>query len=183
MSDHELDDGVVRLREWADEDAGWYAESVRDTRIQRFTTDSPTLDAAEVVAAIVRLRGSGAEEGFLICDSVTGQRLGNIALRHDGKAGEISYWVAAEVRGRGVATRAVTLFSAWTFQTVGLSELWLRAHRDNVVPQRVASRAGVHRDPQRDKTQEVKGEMWPMLGYALSRPGASSGDDLRKRSL
>ncbi|MEV4399861.1 GNAT family N-acetyltransferase [Nonomuraea sp. NPDC049607] len=172
MHDHELDDGVVRLRAWTDEDAGWYAESVRDPLIQRFTTDSPTLDAAQVLAAIVRLRESEAGEGFLVCDSVTGRRLGNIALRHDGRFGEISYWVAAEARGRGVATRAVALFSAWAFRNVGLGELWLRAHRDNVASRLVASRTGFRRDPRRDETQEVKGEVWPMLGYALARPAS-----------
>lgn len=41
----ELDDGVVRLREWADDDSAWYAESVRDPLIQDFTTESPALDA------------------------------------------------------------------------------------------------------------------------------------------
>ncbi|SFI72528.1 Acetyltransferase (GNAT) domain-containing protein [Streptosporangium canum] len=95
-----------------------------------------------------------------------------LPLRHDSQTGEISYWVAAEARGRGAATRAVALFSAWTFQNVGLSELWLRAHRDNVASQQVASRTGFRRDPQRDKTQEAKGEVWPMLGYALSRPAS-----------
>ncbi|MFI9596708.1 hypothetical protein [Nonomuraea sp. NPDC052265] len=49
-------------------------------------------------AAIARLRESGDQEGFLICDSVTGQRLGNITLLHDGQSGEVSYWVAAEAR-------------------------------------------------------------------------------------
>ncbi|MFG1755716.1 GNAT family N-acetyltransferase [Streptosporangium sandarakinum] len=44
--------------------------------------------------------------------------------------------MAAEARGRGAATRAVALFSTWTFQNVGLRELWLRAHRDNVASQR-----------------------------------------------
>jgi RimJ/RimL family protein N-acetyltransferase len=170
MRDHGLDDKVVRLREWTDEDADWYAESVRDPLIQRFTTDSPTLDAAKVLAAIVRLREAGDEEGFLICDSITGRRLGNIALCHDGQSGEISYWVAAEARGRGVATRAVVLFSSWIFQTMGLNEVWLRVHRDNVASQQVASRAGYRRDPRRGKSQEAKGEVWPMLGYTLSRP-------------
>jgi hypothetical protein len=48
-----------------------------------------------VLAAIVRLRAAGDAEGFVICDAVTGERLGNIALRHDGRAGEVSYWVDA----------------------------------------------------------------------------------------
>ena len=171
--DHELDsldDGVVRLRAWEDEDAGWYAASVRDPLIQRFTTDPPTLDAAQVRAAIARMRASAAEAGFLVCDSVTGQRLGNIALLHDGETGEVSYWVSAEARGRGVAARAVALFSAWSFRNPGLRELWLRAHRDNLASQRVALRAGFAWAPERDTTQRAKGEEWPMLGYALAAP-------------
>jgi RimJ/RimL family protein N-acetyltransferase len=172
VQDRGLDDGVVRLRDWADDDSAWYAENVRDPLIQRFTTDSATLDAGQVLAAIVRLRAAGDAEGFVICDAVTGERLGNIALRHDGEAGEVSYWVAAGARGRGVAARALALFSSWSFQAVGLEELWLRIHQDNVASQRAAVRAGYRRDPRRDKSQEVRGAVWPMLGYALRRPGS-----------
>jgi RimJ/RimL family protein N-acetyltransferase len=165
-----LDDGAIRLREWADEDSAWYAESVRDPLIQRFTTESPALDPEQVLAAIVKLRTASDAEGFVICDAATGERLGNIALHHDRRAGEVSYWVAAAARGQGVATRAVALFSSWCFQAVGLEELWLRVHRENVASQRAALAAGYRRDPGRDKTQEVKGAVWPMLGYALRRP-------------
>jgi RimJ/RimL family protein N-acetyltransferase len=66
----------------------------------------------------------------------------------------------------------LALFSSWCFQTVGLEELWLRAHRENLPSQRAAVRAGYQRDPARDKPQEVKGAVWPMLGYALHRPGS-----------
>jgi len=172
MQGHGLDDGVVRLREWADDDSPWYAESVRDPLIQRFTTESPALEAGEVLAAIVRLRAAGDAEGFVICDAVTGERLGNIALCHDGCAGEVSYWMAAGARGRGVAARALALFSSWSFQTVGLKELWLRAHWENVASQQAALRAGYQRDLGRDGSEEVKGAVWPMLGYALRPPGS-----------
>ena len=160
---------MVRLREWADEDSAWYAESVRDPLIQRFTTESPALDAGLVRAAIAGLRVSGDAEGFAICDAVTGERLGNMALRHDGRTGEVSYWVAAGARGRGVAARALGLFSSWCFQTVGLDELCLCVHQENVASQRAAVRAGYQRDPARDKSGEVKGAVWPMLGYVLHR--------------
>jgi len=149
-----------------------YAQSVRDPLIQRFTTESPTLDAGEVLAAIARLRASDMDAGFVVCDGVTGARLGNIALRHDGQSGEVSYWVAAEGRGRGVATRALALFSTWSFVAVGLQELWLRVHRDNIASLQVAMHAGYRREPGRDKSQTTKGATWPMLGYALLRPGA-----------
>jgi [ribosomal protein S5]-alanine N-acetyltransferase len=170
--DHGLDDSVVLLRELADDDSPWYAESARDPLVQRFTTESPTLDAAEVLAAIVRLRGASDAEGFIICDAVTGERLGNIALSHDGRTGEVSYWVASTARGRGVAARALTLFSSWSFQRLGLDELWLHVHQENVASQRTAIRAGYQRDPERDESQEVKGAVWPMLGYALRRPNS-----------
>ena len=161
---------MVRLREWADDDSDWYAASVRDPLIQRFTTESPALDAGQVLAAIVRLRTAGDAEGFVICDAVTGRRLGNIALRHNGRAGEVSYWVAAEARGRRVATRGLALFSSWCFHALGLEELWLLTHWANVASQRAARRAGYQRDPGRDTSREVKGAVWPMLGYALRRP-------------
>ena len=163
-----LDDGVVLLAGWAEDDAGWYAESTRDPLIQRFTTESPMLEAAQVVAAIRSLREDERAEGFLIRDAVTGERLGNIALSHDGQVGEVSYWVAAAARGRGVATRALTLLSQWSLRTLGLREVWLCAHRDNAASQRAAINAGYRRAANRDKTTEVKGTLWPMLGYALS---------------
>ncbi|GAA2409353.1 GNAT family N-acetyltransferase [Nonomuraea africana] len=169
MNDVELDDGVVRLEPWGDGDAAWYAESVRDPLIQRFTSDSPTLDAAQVLAAINRLRRADDEEGFMICDAVSGARLGNIALKHDGQVGEVSYWLTAEARGRGAATRALTLFTSWIFSNVGLTELRLRTHRDNQASQHVALRVGYLRDPDRDGSQEAKGTVWPMLAFTLTR--------------
>jgi [ribosomal protein S5]-alanine N-acetyltransferase len=54
----------------------------------------------------------------------------------------------------------------------GLEELWLCAHRENLASQRAALRAGYRRDPGRDKSQEVKDAVWPMLGYVLRRPGS-----------
>lgn len=82
MQDRGLDDGVVRLRPWAGGDAAWYAESVRDPLIQRFTTEPAALEAEQVLAAIAGLRAASDAEGFVICDATTGERLGNIALRH-----------------------------------------------------------------------------------------------------
>jgi ribosomal-protein-alanine N-acetyltransferase len=179
MGDRDLDDGVVLLAAWAEEDAGWYVESTRDPLIQRFTTESPKLEAAQVVAAIRKLHRDESAEGFLIRDAVTGERLGNIALSHDGHSGEVSYWVAAAARGRGVATRALALFSRWSLRTVGLREVWLCVHRDNTASQRAAVKAGYQRAASRDKTIEVKGTLWPMLGYALSAGDlrASSPDE------
>jgi len=177
MLSHGPADEAIRLRAWADDDAAWYAAASRDRVIQRFTTESPTLDADQVLAAIHSLRASDVHEGFVICDAATGARLGNMALQHDGESGEVSYWIAAEARGRGIATRALALFSAWSFQTVDLDRLTLSIHRDNISSQKVAVRAGYSRDPQRDRSRVVKGSVWPMLGYVLHRPDVPDGSD------
>jgi hypothetical protein len=44
-----LDDGFVSLRPCADGDAEWYAQSTRDTEIQRFTTNPSTLSPEQVL--------------------------------------------------------------------------------------------------------------------------------------
>jgi len=56
--------------------------------------------------------------------------------------GEIGYWVARDARGRGVATRGVVLLRDWAASALGLTQIEILAHRDNVASQRVAVRAG-----------------------------------------
>jgi len=171
MDEPRLSDGVVRLRRWQPADAGWYAETAAvDPLIQRFTSESPTVTAEQVRAAIAELARRPTAARFLICDAGTGARLGNIALDHQDQIGHVSYWLAADARGRGAATRAVRLFADWAFESLDLTELRLWTHTDNVGSRRVAERAGFHRDPNRDQPRPVKGATWPTVAYALPAP-------------
>jgi [ribosomal protein S5]-alanine N-acetyltransferase len=167
-------DGTIVLRPWAPSDAEWYARCARDVEIQRFTTDAPNLTAADVVTAISALSRDPRHEGFLISDPRTGARLGNIALDHADRTGEISYWVAAEVRGRGVARRAIMLMTRWAFAHLDLEVMRLWTHADNAPSRAVAERAGFIRDPSGDQLREVKGEVWPAVAYELRRGRAES---------
>ena len=167
-------DGVVALREWEPEDAQWYADSVQDPDIQRFTTDPPTLTAVEVRTAIIALRsaeppsdGSLPDIGLLICDATTGERLGNIAFA--GREAELSYWVAAPARGRGVATSAVRLMVDYAFDVLQVDEVRLWRHSDNVGSGAVAERAGFVREPSEDRQRPIKGSVWNMYGYVRRR--------------
>jgi RimJ/RimL family protein N-acetyltransferase len=56
--------------------------------------------------------------------------------------GEIGYWVAAEARGRGVATRAVRMLADWAREELGLTKLEVLPHKDNLPSRRVAEKAG-----------------------------------------
>ena len=166
---HELRDAVVTLRPWDGEDAAWYAACVREAEVQRFTADPPTLTAEDVARAIAALGGQPDRVAYLIADAVTGGRLGNIALSHADGIGDLSYWVAADARGRGVAAHAVQLLTAAAFQYLELGELRLWTHVNNTASQRVAEHAGFHRDPARDQPRHIKGNTWPTVAYALHR--------------
>jgi RimJ/RimL family protein N-acetyltransferase len=63
-------------------------------------------------------------------------------------------------RGRGAG---LALFSSWAFRAVGLEELWLRTHEENVASQRAAVRAGLRSADV--WTRDVRGlALWaPML--------------------
>ena len=173
-----LTDDVIRLRALKPTDADWYAVAIRDELIQRFTSEAPDITSDDVRKAILNLRGQGNATGLLICDAVSGERLGNIALHHENGVGDVSYWLAATARGKGAATRALRLLSRWAFDRLGLDELRLWTHADNSASRRVAERAGFHRDPQRDQERQIKGGTWATIAYCLTR---MSGMQVRVR--
>jgi RimJ/RimL family protein N-acetyltransferase len=165
-----LTDGRVTLREWTVDDAAWYAREEQDAEILRFTTASGTLTAADVARAIEAIDPARLV-ALLVTDADTGAPLGNLAVElHDG-IGEVSYWVAASARGRGVATAAVVLVADRLFAEGRVHELRLHAHAANAASRRTAEKAGFVRDPERDGEREVKGELWPTVAYRRTSPG------------
>jgi RimJ/RimL family protein N-acetyltransferase len=76
---------------------------------------------------------------YVIVDANFGELLGAIEIRLGERT--IGYWVAAPVRGRGVATRALELICSWYAER----PLSLMTHPDNVASQRVAEKAGFRR--------------------------------------
>jgi RimJ/RimL family protein N-acetyltransferase len=172
VADRVFTDGVVLLRGWRDGDAEWYAAAARDPVIQRYTAEPPGITAAQVRSAMAA--GWTDAAGFVICDAASGERFGNVGLRHREGVGHASYWLAASARGRGVATRALRLLSGWAFADLDLSEMRLWTHVDNAASRLVAERAGYRRVPQDDQRRTVKGRTWSTVGYRLRRPVAPS---------
>ncbi|WP_433277657.1 GNAT family N-acetyltransferase [Pseudonocardia xinjiangensis] len=164
-----LRDSTIVLRAWLPSDAEWYACCTRDAEITRFTTDPSNLTADDVVAAINALSSNPRHEGFLVADARTGSRLGNVALEHADGTGDVSYWVAAEARGRGVARRALALLTRWAFAHLDLQVIRLWTHADNAPSRAAAERAGFTRNRSGDRLREVKGEVWPTVAYELRR--------------
>src|SRR5436309_12782371 len=86
---------------------------------------------------------------FAVEDAQSARVIGSVGLRLSDPGhgvGEVGYWVSKEARGRGVASRAVRLVSAWALVDCGLARLQLRADDRNIPSQRVADKVGFTRE-------------------------------------
>jgi RimJ/RimL family protein N-acetyltransferase len=71
--------------------------------------------------------------------------------------GEIAYVIAPGVRGRGIASSAVTLLSEWAFMRLDLQRLQLSIRPDNVVSRRVAEKPGYSYEGTLRSTKLIRG--------------------------
>jgi RimJ/RimL family protein N-acetyltransferase len=141
MAAESLTDRVVTLRPWREDDAAAIVECMDgEPEIARWLDRVPQPYALEDARAYIA--GIG-EQSFAITDADTGRVLGSIGfgLLEDG-VGEVGYWVRRDIRGRGVATRALVLLSRWALGLEGIARVQLRADVENEPSRRVAERAG-----------------------------------------
>lgn len=147
------------LRPWRVEDASWYIAQLVDPEILRFTTESADTTTDQFRDALAKLSRTSGQAGFAIVEPESAVLAGNIAATVDDAdqtTAEISYWLAAEARGRGLATRAVQELCSWIRENwphVQRVVLW--THIDNVPSQRVALAAGFRRQQSRDRYRIV----------------------------
>jgi RimJ/RimL family protein N-acetyltransferase len=142
-----LTDGVITLRPPGDEDAEALYLECQDPEIQRWTgVPSPYLreHATQYLQRVVEEEEAGKARAFVAVDpkdTVLGS-FGVMELDVKPGYGEIGYWVAKSARGRGVASRAVTLLRDWSAAELGLELIELFIHVDNAGSRRVAESTG-----------------------------------------
>ena len=146
-----LHDERVGLRPWRDDDIPAIVAMSRDPDTIRFTSvpDPYDEDSARFWLALQpsRLRaGDGA--AFAIVEPRDDLPLGAIGVRvlHGRGIAETGYHMAAEARGRGIATAALRLLSEWALETLPIARMQLTTHLDNPASQRVAEKAGYTRE-------------------------------------
>ena len=91
----------------------------------------------------------GTKAGFAVRAGDDGALLGFagiVSLDLAGGEGEIGYALPRESRGRGTATRAVSLVTRWALQDLGLERVELRIDVRNAASERVAERCGYRLD-------------------------------------
>jgi RimJ/RimL family protein N-acetyltransferase len=114
-----LRDGELELRRLVTSDRNALLRAFRDPEISRWTgiPDPFTGEAAEALLAEAESRwrdGQTAELAIVLDDRLVGGI--HLTFYADWRA-SVAYWLAAEARGRGLATRAVRLLASWGFET------------------------------------------------------------------
>ena len=71
-----------------------------------------------------------------------GQAAGWVELRPHGDHTDVSYNVTAELRGQGIASRALQAFLTWAAQQIGFRRAHLACHIDNLASRRAAEKCG-----------------------------------------
>jgi RimJ/RimL family protein N-acetyltransferase len=139
-----LEDDAIVLRTLEADDAPALASAIGDDpELDRWTRIPFPYTADDARAFIA----STEESAFAILDSTDGELLGGIGARAGGEAVvEIGYWVKADARGRGVATRALALIARFAFADLGAARVQLTTEPDNLPSQRVAEKAGFTRE-------------------------------------
>jgi RimJ/RimL family protein N-acetyltransferase len=168
-----LDDGTIALRLLDASDATPIAQACRDPEIPRWTYMAAGLTVPQALDWIERAhvaQRSGRTIRLAIVDTA-GRFCGQIGLgklNWEQNVGEVFYWLAAEARGRGIATRAVRLVVPWAFATLGLARIEITVDPANMPSQRVAeaagfTREGVLRSYQRFKDTRMDAVMYSRL--------------------
>lgn len=99
-------------------------------------------DGDERARGSLRAWREGRELNLAIRRRSDGAAVGWVELRLAGNEAEVSYNVTAELRGQGIAARALQAFLAWAAQSADLRRADLACHIDNLASRRVAEKCG-----------------------------------------
>src|SRR5712691_9644452 len=129
---------AVALRRFAlDSDAakffGWTVEEARS---------APDSHYEDVIRRFDQEWHDGTRYSLAIRRRSTGEAVGSVELRAVGGQADVSFMVAAELRGQGLAPRALEAMLAWGARELALREANLRCHVDNTASRRVAEKCG-----------------------------------------
>jgi ribosomal-protein-alanine N-acetyltransferase len=153
--DPPLSDGVVTLRPWlADDVADLVVCLDGEEEVVRWLDAIPQPYREPEANAWIEHATTAWREGsaapFAVTDATNAKLIGSVGVNWVGdreeRVGEVGYWMRRDVRGRGLATRAVRLASRWALGELGCERLQLRADEQNVPSQRVAVKAGFTRE-------------------------------------
>ena len=165
-----LSDGRVLLRAAEPRDLPAIEAGIHDPDVIRWIGPQPA-SAQEALARDEEWRAKGSPT-LLICEP-DGTCVGKVWLEiRDDNTGFIGYWLLPAGRGRGMATGAVRLLSAWAQRDLGVRNLRITTAPENPGSQRVAERSGFRRLGTGEE-ESLDGPRAGQIVFALDAPGPS----------
>jgi RimJ/RimL family protein N-acetyltransferase len=170
----ELAGGGVLLRPWREHDRAALVRHANDRRIWRNLTDRfphPYTDEA----AVEWLARNRAEEGppHNLAIVVDGEACGGAGLepRSDlaRRTAEVGYWLGVAFWGRGLATAALRLLTAYAFERFDFARLEASVLAWNPASGRVLEKAGYAREARLRQAAFKDGELVDTFLYARLR--------------
>ncbi len=142
-------DEFFRLDEWRTEDAATHRRFALDPDAARFfgwtveqAAAAPDAHYHNVVARFAREWQEGTRFSLAIRRRSDGEAVGSVELRPTGSEANVSYMIAPELRGQGLAPRALVALIDWGRRELGLQRVNLACHVKNTASQRVAEKSG-----------------------------------------
>jgi len=142
----ELRDGDLVLRPWTEDDVDAMVTGCNDQDVARWIPTIPSPYTRDDALAFIR--GEVRPDHLALAIEVGGRVVGGIGLGlnvHEYR-GRLGYWVAADVRRRGICTHALRLLSHYAFVELGLQRVDLITDPENAASQRVAEKVGFRRE-------------------------------------
>src|SRR6476646_7022307 len=144
--DPPLEDGVIALRAWRNSDAGGITRLFQDDDAIRWTrAPSPYRDgdAFQWLASLPTQMRHGDALPLAVTDAADGSLLGSIDVRMRGEGrAEFGYVIGAWARRRGIGTRALKLYSRWSFENLDIARLELLVQPENEASLALGRRVG-----------------------------------------
>lgn len=142
---------TIRLEPFADDHLPLFDELRDDPAVLRYTRlpeNAPADFARQWLDRYEQGRRDGTREVFAILDE-DGSTVGfaaAVSIDRDAATAELGYVVIAAARGRGIASRALSLLTDWGFAELGAQRLELLIGIDNEPSKRVAEKCGYLRE-------------------------------------
>ncbi|MGI5447326.1 GNAT family N-acetyltransferase [Streptomyces sp. CA-243310] len=163
-------EGLV-LRDWTEADLDAMPGLFDHPDIAYWTPIVSPFDAAAARARLDRARQLRAEgTTILLAITVDGDApLGEVMLRRAPEGTEIGYAIGPSHRGRGLASRAVRMMSAYAFDQLGTEQVILELEAENGASVAVATKAGFRLLDVPLITGEEKGRPYSLQTWGLAR--------------
>ena len=165
-----ITDGVVALRKLRESDRAVVLSTFADPLVRQWL-NMPAVPKDSDFDAVMRTIRDGFASGdrfdYCVTELPDDVSLGAvIASRRHRDNFEVAYLARAEGRGRGLMTRAVRLICEWLLEE-GVGRIELRTHPDNEASQKLAARAGFHREGLERKSIWLHSERQDAIVWSL----------------